>query len=169
MTKQALPSVSTLDKETIESFKTSDKVVLVAYFAADDKASNETFSKVANSLRDNYLFGATSDAELAEAAGVKQPGLVLYKSFDEGEDKFTETFSEAEIEKFAKVSSVPLVGEVGPETYGDYMAVRDMNIPTYEAKLIRGTGWYPARLHLRRDRGGAYRVGQGIEAHRYQA
>jgi protein disulfide-isomerase A1 len=123
MTKQSLPSVSVLDKDTIEGFKTSDKVVLVAYFAADDKTSNETFSKVANGLRDSYLFGATNDAELAEAAGVKQPGLVLYKDFDEGKDTFAEEFTEEKIESFAKVASVPLVGEVGPETYGDYMAV----------------------------------------------
>jgi len=122
MTKQSLPSVSVLDKDTIEGFKTSDKVVLVAYFAADDKTSNETFSKVANGLRDSYLFGATNDAQLAEAAGVKQPGLVLYKDFDEGKDTFEEEFTEEKIKSFAKVASVPLVGEVGPETYGDYMA-----------------------------------------------
>ncbi|KAF2500250.1 disulfide-isomerase [Lophium mytilinum] len=122
MTKQGLPSVSVLDKETIEGFKTSDKVVLVAYFAADDKASNETFAEVANSLRDNYLFGATNDAELAKAEGVKQPSIVLYKTFDEGKDTFSETFTKANVEDFIKVAAVPLVGEVGPETYGGYMA-----------------------------------------------
>jgi protein disulfide-isomerase A1 len=42
MTKQALPSVSVLDSETLEDFKTADKVVLVAYFDKDDKTSNET-------------------------------------------------------------------------------------------------------------------------------
>lgn len=122
MTKQALPAVSDITKDTIEDFKTADKVVLVAYFAADDKASNETFTSVANALRDNYLFGATNDAELAEKEGVKQPGLVLYKSFDEGKDIFTEKFDKEAIESFAKVASTPLVGEVGPETYSGYMA-----------------------------------------------
>ncbi|KAI4735968.1 disulfide-isomerase, partial [Aureobasidium sp. EXF-8845] len=62
MTKQSLPAVSIVDKATIEDFKTADKVVLVGYFAADDKASNETFTAAANGLRDNFLFGATSDA-----------------------------------------------------------------------------------------------------------
>lgn len=122
MTKQALPAVSDITKDTIEEFKTADKVVLVAYFAADDKASNETFTAVANGLRDNYLFGATNDAELAKAEGVKQPGLVLYKSFDDGKDVFTEKFDKEAIESFAKVASTPLVGEVGPETYSGYMA-----------------------------------------------
>ncbi|KAF2707391.1 protein disulfide-isomerase [Pleomassaria siparia CBS 279.74] len=122
MTKQNLPAVSVVDKDTIEEFKGSDKVVLVAYFAADDKTTNETYTSVANGLRDSYLFGATNDAALAKAAGVEQPGLVLYKSFDDGKDIFTEKFDKAAIESFAKIASTPLVGEVGPETYSGYMA-----------------------------------------------
>ncbi|CBX98028.1 hypothetical protein IAQ61_010132 [Plenodomus lingam] len=122
MTKQALPAVSEVTKDTLAEFKTADKVVLIAYFAADDKASNETFTSVANGLRDNFLFGATSDAALAKAEGVKQPGLVLYKSFDNGKDVFTEKFDADAIREFAKVASTPLVGEVGPETYSDYMS-----------------------------------------------
>lgn len=123
MTKQALPAVSTLTSDTLEEFKTQDKVVLVAYFASDDKASNETFSKVADSMRDDLLFGATSDAALAEAAGVKQPGLVMYKDFDEGVATFDKKFTAEAIEDFVKTASVPLVGEIGPETYAGYMAV----------------------------------------------
>ncbi|CAI6338474.1 unnamed protein product [Periconia digitata] len=122
MTKQSLPAVSTLTKDTVEEFKTSDKVVLVAYFAADDKASNETFTSVANGLRDNYLFGAINDAELAKKDGVKQPGLVLYKTFDEGKDVYTGKFEKEDIESFANVAATPLIGEVGPETYSGYMA-----------------------------------------------
>lgn len=122
MTKQALPAVSEVTKDTLEEFKTADKVVLVAYFAADDKASNETFNSVANGLRDNYLFGATNDAALAKAEGVEQPGLVLYKSFDDGKDVFTEKFDAEAIKTFASVAATPLIGEVGPETYAGYMA-----------------------------------------------
>lgn len=122
MTKQALPAVSEVTKDTLEEFKTADKVVLVAYFAADDKASNETFTSVANGLRDSYLFGATNDAALAKAEGVEQPGLVLYKSFDDGKDVFTEKFDAEAIKSFASVAATPLIGEVGPETYAGYMA-----------------------------------------------
>lgn len=124
MTKQALPAVSTLTSDTLEEFKTQDNVVLVAYFASDDKTSNETFSKVADSMRDDFLFGATTDVALAEAAGVKQPGLVLYKDFDDGVVAFDKKFDTEAIEEFARTASVPLVGEIGPETYAGYMAVR---------------------------------------------
>ena len=123
MTKQSMPAVSTVTKDTLEEFKGADKVVLVGFFAADDKTSNDTFTAVAKGLRDNFLFGAIADPAVAKAEGVEQPGLVLYKSFDEGKEVFSKKFTKENIQSFAKVSSVPLVGEVGPETYSDYMAV----------------------------------------------
>ncbi|KAF2459439.1 protein disulfide isomerase [Lineolata rhizophorae] len=122
MTKQSLPDVSIVDSNTLEGFKSADKVVMVAYFGADDTASNETYTAVAKELRDDYLFGATNDAALAEAEGISQPGLALYKQFDDGKDVFSGEFTEENIKAFAKVASVPLVGEVGPETYAGYMA-----------------------------------------------
>lgn len=122
MTKQSLPAVSTLTKDTLEDFKTADKVVLVAYFDAEDKTSNATFTTVAEKLRDDYLFGASNDAALAKAEGVEFPSIVLYKSFDEGKAIFPDAFDAEVIEKFAKTASIPLIGEVGPETYAGYMA-----------------------------------------------
>ena len=81
------------------------------------------------------MFAATSDADLAKAEGVKQPAIVLYKSFDEGKNTFEEKFSKDTIQKFAKTAATPLIGEVGPETYGDYMdvrpSVRKSPLPTY--------------------------------------
>ena len=124
MTKQSLPAVSILSSETLEEFKTADKVVVVAFFDAADKASNTTFTEAAESMRDDYLFGATNDAALAKAEGVKQPAIILYKNFDEGKNTFAEKFDKDAISKFAKAAAVPLVGEVGPETYATYMAVR---------------------------------------------
>jgi protein disulfide-isomerase A1 len=111
-----------LTKDSLEDFKKTDKVVLVAYIDATDKASNETFTKVAEKLRDNYPFGASNDAALAEAEGVSAPAVVLYKDFDEGKSAFTEKFDVEAFEKFAKTASTPLIGEVGPETYSDYMS-----------------------------------------------
>ncbi len=122
MTKQSLPAVSTLTKDTLEDFKTADKVVLVAYFEADDKTSNTTFTAAAEKLRDNFLFGAINDAAVAKAEGVTFPAVVLYKSFDEGKTIMTEAFDAEDIEKFASTASIPLIGEVGPETYAGYMA-----------------------------------------------
>ena len=123
MTKQALPAVSFVGKDTLEEFKTADKVVIVGFFDAKDTKSNTTFDDIAESMRDNFLFGATSDAKLAEVEGVKQPGVVLYKQFDEGKVVFDGKFETEALESFAKTMSVPLIGEVGPETYAGYMSV----------------------------------------------
>ena len=119
-----MPAVSLLTSSSaLEDFKSADKVVLVGYFAADDKTSNSTFGEVAEELRDNFLFGATSDTELAKAEGVKQPAIVLYKTFDEGKNTYEDLFSQESIREFAKTASTPLIGEVGPDTYAGYMAV----------------------------------------------
>lgn len=122
MVKQSLPAVSILTKDTLEEFKKADKAVIVAYIDASDKTSNETFTALADKLRDNFPFGASNDAALAEAEGVKAPAVVLYKDFDEGKSVFSGKFEAEAIEKFAKTASTPLIGEVGPETYSDYMS-----------------------------------------------
>ncbi|KAI9736885.1 MAG: protein disulfide-isomerase precursor [Claussenomyces sp. TS43310] len=122
MVKQSLPAVSILSKDTIEEFKTADKIVLVGYFDPDDKTWNETYTTVAESLRDSFLFGATGDATLAKAEGAAIPSIVLYKSFDEGKSVFDGKCDVASIETFAKTASMPLVGEIGPETYSGYMS-----------------------------------------------
>ncbi|KAF2769403.1 protein disulfide isomerase [Teratosphaeria nubilosa] len=123
MIKQQLPAVSLLTaKDALEEFKTADKIVLVGFFDKDDKSSNLTFGEVADELRDSFLFGATSDKALAEAEGVKQPAIVLYKTFDEGKNTFEEGFTKDAVTEFAKTAATPLIGEVGPETYADYMA-----------------------------------------------
>jgi protein disulfide-isomerase A1 len=123
MIKQSLPAVSMLSAENLEDFKTLDKIVIIGYFGTDDKASNETFTAVAESLRDSYLFGGTNDVALAKAEEVSQPSIVLYKGFDERRNVFDGKFDQEDITNFIKTASTPLVGEIGPETYSGYMAV----------------------------------------------
>ncbi|KAJ6786572.1 hypothetical protein PWT90_09334 [Aphanocladium album] len=123
MVKQSLPAVSTLEKDTLEEFKTADKVVVVAYVAEDDKTSADVFKTVAEKHRNDYLFGSVADAALAEAEGVKAPAVVVYKAFDEGKNIFKgKKFDADAIEEFAKSAATPLIGEIGPETYAGYMS-----------------------------------------------
>jgi len=121
MIKQSLPAVTLVTSENLDSFSKSDKVVVIGFFAADDVASNQTFAQVANVQRDDFLFGASSDPALAEAQGVKQPGVALYKTYDEGKSVYDGKFEVAAIQGWTKQAAVPLMGEVGPETYTGYM------------------------------------------------
>lgn len=120
MNKMSLPAVSTIDKTSLENFKTSDDVVVVGFFADND--ANKTFTAVADVLRESFLFGATSDPALAEAEGVTVPAVVMYKNYDDAKTIYTgSSFTTDELLKFVKLESVPLVGEVGPSTFSGYM------------------------------------------------
>lgn len=130
MTKQSLPSVTTVTAENLDEFKAMDSVSLLAYFAEDDTANRDAFKAVAENLRNDYLFGTTSDTALAKDAGVSQPAIVMYKDFDDGKDIYDGKLDEESITAFAKASSTPLVGEVGPETYSSYMAVCTYTLST---------------------------------------
>ncbi|KAH0542932.1 hypothetical protein FGG08_002701 [Glutinoglossum americanum] len=121
MVKQSLPAVSILNKDTIEEFKTADKVVLIGYFKEDDSSSKDAFTAAAEKLRDSFLFGSVTDSALTEAEDTKVPSIIMYKQFDDGRTVFAEKFDAEAIEAFAKAASVPLVGEVGPDTYSGYM------------------------------------------------
>ncbi|KKF95096.1 Protein disulfide-isomerase [Ceratocystis platani] len=122
MVKRSLPAVSELVPDAIEEFKESDNVVMVAYYDANDSESDKTFRAAAEKLRDSYMFGAVTDAEHLKAEGIKTPTIVLHKKFDEKRNDFTEKFDVDAIVSFAKVAASPLIGEVGPETYSDYMS-----------------------------------------------
>ncbi|KAL5614703.1 hypothetical protein BROUX41_004798 [Berkeleyomyces rouxiae] len=122
MIKRSLPAVSELTPESLEEFKDTESVVMIAYYDADDTESAETFLATANKLRESYMFGAITDAEHIKAEGIKTPSIVLHKSFDEKRNDFTEKFDLEAIEAFAKVAASPLIGEVGPETYSGYMS-----------------------------------------------
>jgi protein disulfide-isomerase A1 len=101
-------------------------------------------------LRDSYLFGATSDASLAKEAGVEQPAIVLYKTFDEGKNTYEEKFDVEAIKKFAKTAATPLIGEVGPETYSGYMEVSSTAYAILKPeKLTTIIGWSTTCIHLR--------------------
>src|SRR5438552_7466725 len=106
MIKQARPAVTFVTAENIATFNKSDKVVIVGFFDTADTASNQTFSAFANAQRDEFVFGATNDASLAKAEGVKQPGVVMFKAYDEGKTVYTGTFEQVTLQAWAKTTAI---------------------------------------------------------------
>ncbi len=120
-----LPSVTTVTADNYEEFKVADSVVLFAYVASTEDAPIPVFSAVAESYRDKYSFGLTTDGALAKKAGVKAPAIVLYKKFDEGRvnlpsDKVATVTDDSFVE-WIRSNAVPLIDEVSPENYNYYV------------------------------------------------
>lgn len=121
MITQSLPAVSILEKDTVESFKSMEKVVIIAYIDAKDTASTNVFTAVADQHRHEYLFGSVSDTAIAERDGVKAPAVLVYK-IDEGKSHFHGKFDAELITEFVKTSAAPLIGEIGHETFDGFMS-----------------------------------------------
>ncbi|KAF8332868.1 thioredoxin-like protein [Cantharellus anzutake] len=106
MTKQSLPAISTVASENLEEFKVADKVVVLAYATSTEEAPIPAFSSVAETYRDDYLFGLTTDEAAIKAAGVTPPAIVLYKKFDEAD--------------WIRSNAIPLIDEISGENYNLY-------------------------------------------------
>lgn len=124
--KQSLPTISSLNKDTLENFKKnrSDRVVVVvAYIAQDDKTSTKVFQTVVDKYRNyyytNYVFGSIADAAVAETENIKVPAVFLYKAFDEGNNimKDNKLFDADAIEEFIKTAGTPLIGEINEQFF----------------------------------------------------
>ncbi|KAI8907856.1 thioredoxin-like protein [Gorgonomyces haynaldii] len=119
MKKQLLPAVSVLEGADLSEFTSSDRVVVVGFF--NEGKEKEQFSAVANQLRDEFLFGVSSDEKAFKKYGVSAPAIVLFKKFDEGKDVYEGDFSSQSISAFIGTASVPLMDEVGPNNYELYV------------------------------------------------
>ncbi|KAI9101772.1 thioredoxin-like domain-containing protein [Phlyctochytrium arcticum] len=121
MRKQALPAISKLTSDKVKDFSASDKVVIVGFF--DDLESKEykEFESVAEKLRNEYIFGVSSDAAALKENDVKSPSVVLFKKFDEGRNVLDKSFTGEELTEFVKTNSVPVMDDISGGNYAAYL------------------------------------------------
>ena len=121
MKRLARPAVTKVTDDNIESFKEADSLVIVAFIDAEDEKSLQEFKGLAEAQKINYAFGVSSDEDVARAEGIEEfPAVVVYKTFEEARTVYPGEFSAPEITKFIARESVPILGEIGPETYSSY-------------------------------------------------
>jgi len=123
MVKQSLPAVSDVTAAAHDEFTKSDKMVAIAYLPSNTAAPAAEFSAVADSHRDDFLFGIVADSDAAAAAGVTPPAIVVYRNFDEPRTEFPYPVAgtnKKELEDWLSELEIPYVGEVNGETYGTY-------------------------------------------------
>lgn len=121
--RQSLPAVSEVTVANLVDFQNADKIVAIAYLASETEAPAAEFSATAQKLRENYLFGLSTDAEAIAAAGVTPPAIVVYRNFDEHKTEYPHPVSSAtvkDVENWIQELSIPLLGEVNGDTYGLY-------------------------------------------------
>lgn len=124
--RQSLPAVTPVTAANHEEFKKADKIVVLAYLSESTDATAAAFNAAAETHRDDYLFGISTDEAAIKAAGVTPPAVVVYKKFDEGRnDMSAEEVAEAtagSITEFIKSNAMPLFDEVSGENYQSYAA-----------------------------------------------
>jgi len=122
MIKQSAPAVTDLaDADAVKAFGASESVRVVA-FVSDE--NYDAYTKVANSLRNDYVFGIVkNNAEANKAYGVdKTPAIVMLRDFDSGSVTYSGDFTKSDdILSFVRSNSFPLVGMIGPENYAKYL------------------------------------------------
>lgn len=93
---------------------------MIAYLDESDSHNKGIFNSFAESYRDDYMFGLTTDPTAISQAGVAPPAVVLYKTFDEGRNDFTASFTPQGLVEFVHEHSVPLLDEISPENFATY-------------------------------------------------
>jgi protein disulfide-isomerase A1 len=123
MVKQSLPAVTEVTAANHEEFRKADKVVAIAYLASSTDAPAAEFSSTAETHREEYLFGSTTDKDAIAAAGVTPPTVVIYRSFDEPKSEYPypiTSLTQKDLEDWIKELAVPILDEVNGDNYGVY-------------------------------------------------
>lgn len=123
MRRQLLPAVSNVTAATLEDFKSKASFVVLAFAKEADKVSREAISKYGNEQRDSVVLGVSDDESLAKELGVKVPGIVAFRKFDEPKVVYsaTEALTHDAIDAFVAVESIPLIDEISPENFMKYV------------------------------------------------
>ena len=119
--KRQLPPMSDVKHDDIDTFKASDRLVMIGYFKSESDPERDTLYNVAKELNEEVVFGQALDEASHQAHGVTAPSIVLYRKFDEPKVVFDGKFEVDAIKEFIKQNQMPLLDEVGPENFMKYM------------------------------------------------
>lgn len=91
-------------------------VVIIGFFKDQESTGAKQFLAAA-AANDDHPFGITSDAAVFKEYEVEgEEGIILFKDFDEGKNKYEGELTEEGIMKFVSANSLPLVVDFNHET-----------------------------------------------------
>lgn len=115
--RQSGPAVTSINDLNDKEYTVPTSISVVAFIAANDQQSNAVYARLAHKWRRHFSFELAGDADLAEQAQVTQPGVVIYKPFDDMRCTHDTDFGEQELERFLSTATLPLVSSMNPIVY----------------------------------------------------
>lgn len=120
------PALTLIDSaEKLKEFSKSSPLVAVAFVDKSDTANKAVVEKIAEEIRSTVRFahyeGVPEGVE--DCKGMKAPGLLLYRSFEEGAPaKLEGEFTAEQIASFMKQETFAVLDEISPTNYRLYLA-----------------------------------------------
>jgi hypothetical protein len=151
MIRGSLPLVSEVTTDNFKEILSMGTSALIAYIDEDDQQSRTVFTTFAESHQNEFIYGITSDLELAKSEGQKSPFIAIYNPLDQVNPVFDDPFEMSKINAFTKKYSTPLIGTFSLETYYAYtevLSTSSLCIPSTLTDLPTVRPTHPTHLHL---------------------
>lgn len=139
------PEISALDKKSLESFKSIDDAVFVAFLGPGNVELKSSFTTLASRNHNRFSFGVVSDGALAGAENILLGCIVRYKVGEEHQSLCAQSRLDI-LQDFVEESTAPLIGEMTRRNELKFLQVR---FPIYlidektELTLFRlGNHWF---------------------------
>ena len=129
MIRKDLPLISEINTDNFREIQSMWTSALIAYVDQDDDESRAIFTSFAESHRNEFIYGITTDLTLAKCDAQKFPFIMLYNPLDQVNPIFQESFEISKLEVFTSRYSSPLIGSFSLESYYDYTEVFPLSIP----------------------------------------
>jgi len=121
LTAELEPAVSILSTgDQVKSFVEEHPIAVLGYFDNDHDDRYTTFDRLASTLKHSTSFGAVVGDTLSPE--IKRPSIVFHRNFDEPIVTYEGEFSSEDINSWIAQQKVPVLGEIGQETYQIYMS-----------------------------------------------
>ncbi|KAF9586295.1 protein disulfide-isomerase precursor [Lunasporangiospora selenospora] len=120
MKRHAGPATRSLKPEELDEFIASSDIVVVAVIPSEKSTTQmtEDLEAIANYYRDDFQFGLVETSPELKDGG---PGVILYKTFDEGKNILEGDFTDRSLRDFVRSNAVPILADMGPKNYMHYM------------------------------------------------
>jgi len=150
MKKQVGPAAKPISTEAdLKALQNSDPAVqyaVVAFFQEGKKQSQlqSSFAILSARMRDEFAFGRSTDAALAASQGVPAGGEALIAYLRGEKTVYTGSSKTAEVEKWIRDNSLPVVGEYSEATAPIY-AARQLPVAQLFITVDRKQGSKPSK------------------------